>query len=323
MKTVIVASVFALFTAAAFFIVLLNRASEKILTAVIPIAIAGLVGIYMSVFVFGGEPKVQLIFPASFQYTTQTKMPANVPWSLQWRRYHNALFLPAKLHSKHPEYFPDSADSAGTSLYHHLLQRAILDWLAERYGHSWQVESTQFELPTGRVTHWGPVRTGTKPSKVYSAEEIEAALKGNRFSAVHSDMARQLSVPPDTTLAIEAPHTDTAEGNIGKIFLKNKFCELSITTQESSFMRGLGTFKSLAGITDEENEKLGTATYRVRISISYSRLRSGHPEMPLYKEWADGIARGIQEQFDEQVIWSKTKSDYLFLRQMQQFGPVK
>jgi hypothetical protein len=53
------------------------------------------------------------------------------------------------------------------------------------------------------------------------------------------------------------------------------------------------------------------------------RIRSGDPKMPLYKSWAVGIAEGLKDQFDEETIWIRTKSDYLFYKQVQQLGPVK
>lgn len=323
MKTVLISSLFGILTIGAFVIVLLNRASEKILSAVIPITVAGLVGIFLSVFVFGGRPKVEVVFPSSVQYAVKTKMPANQPWALSWRRYHYGRFLPPKLFSKHPEYFSDPADSAGDSLYHHWLQRAIVDWLSERYGNSWQVESTFFELPTGGHGQWGPTDAEIKPGKVYSDKDIEAVLNGNKFSSVHSDMARQLSVPPNTDFSVEPPHADPKQGQIGKIRLKNKFCEISITTQQSSFLRGMGELASLAGLSEEESNRFGTATYRVRISISYSRFLAGHPDMAMYSEWTNGIADGIQKQFDEQIIWSNIKSDYMFHKQVEKLGPLQ
>jgi hypothetical protein len=54
-KSVLVLASFVLLTAAAFILVWLNRTSEKILTAVIPVGAAGLIAIYFAVFVFGGE----------------------------------------------------------------------------------------------------------------------------------------------------------------------------------------------------------------------------------------------------------------------------
>ncbi len=49
-------------TAAAFWLVWNNRGSEKIVTAVVPIAVGALLGIYLTVLVFGGEPPISSAF---------------------------------------------------------------------------------------------------------------------------------------------------------------------------------------------------------------------------------------------------------------------
>lgn len=321
-KTAIITAVFALATAAAFVLVLLNRSSEKIVTAVVPIAIAGLVGIYLAVFVFGGEPSVSFVFPASYQYQMPSKMPPNLPHLLRWRRFTQVDFLPAQLHAVHPEYFTDPSDSNGIDLYHHLLQRAILDWLAIRHSSTWQVEGTEFDLPIGRIWQYGPVEDAKESSTIYAAAEILRRMKHNKFASISSPMAFQLAVPPGTDLIIDPPHTDNKAGDISRIVLRNKFCTISLGTQGSSWMMGLGGFKELAGLSDDENRHLATATYRVRVSIEYNRFLSGSPKMTLYRTWAKGIAEGIKDQFDEQVIWTKAKSDYLFQKQLKQLGPL-
>lgn len=322
MRTVIVTIAFGLVTVAAFVLVLLNRASEKILTAVIPIAVAGLVAIYLAVFVFGGEPTTIIVFPASFLYQTETKMPANLPHLLVWRRFSPALFLPAQLSKKHPEDFNDTDPPDRVNLYHDLLQRAILDWMSQRYRATWQVEITQFDLPNYRSQESAPAATIVEPSKTYSGDEITTLLRGNRFADVHSALAGQLSVPRDTVLTVEPPHIDNVVGEIGRISLTNNYCRIVILTQFHSWMLGVGPYGTLAGMSADENSKLATVTYRVRITIQYSKWRSGNPKMPLYKTWAGGIAQGLQDQFDEQSLWTNAKADYLFQRQVEQLGPL-
>jgi hypothetical protein len=58
------------------------------------------------------------------------------------------------------------------------------------------------------------------------------------------------------------------------------------------------------------------------MNVEFGRLRSGNPQMPTYKRWATGIVEGLRDQFDEQLIWARTKADYLFVQQVKQLGPV-
>ena len=77
MKAIVGIVVAVLFIGVALCLVWMNRASEKILTTVIPIAVAALVGIYLAIFVFGGQPPMVVGFRSSFQYQTASKMPCN------------------------------------------------------------------------------------------------------------------------------------------------------------------------------------------------------------------------------------------------------
>jgi hypothetical protein len=317
---IIILLVSGLLTALAFYLVWMNRASEKILSAVIPVAVAGLAGIIIAVFVFGGEPAITAVFPSSFQYRLPSKMPLNLPLVLMSRRFSQSLFAPAQLFIVHPEFFSDPADANGESLYHHLLQRAIIDWMGMTYAGTWQVEVLQFDLPIGREGRFQAIEGASEKSEKLSTEQIEKLLKGNKFASIHAGIPPRIALPPGTKLTITPPQAKTSFFETGEIFLQNKFCSISIKTQASSWFAGIGSYKRLAGITDEENAKLATSNYIVRINVRFDRLRSNHPQMALYRTWASELSEGLKGQFDEQVIWSKTKEDFIFSQLKGQSG---
>jgi hypothetical protein len=319
MRAAIILLVSGLLTAAAFYLVWMNRASEKILGAVIPVAVAGLAGIILAVFVFGGEAPTTTVFPSSFQYRLSSKMPINLPMVLMNRRFSQALFAPAELFKVHPEFFNDSTDPEGQSLYHHLLQRAIIDWMGLTYPATWQVEMLQFDLPVGREGRFEPIQGASEKSEILSTGQIEKLLDGNRFSGIHAGIPPRIALPPGTKLEITPPQTTAGFLEAGEILLENRFCSISIKTQASSWFRGIASYKRLAGITEEENGKLATANYIVRINVRFDRLRSNHPQMALYKTWASELSEGLRRQFDEQEIWSKTKEDFIFSQLKGQF----
>jgi len=58
--------------------------------------------------------------------------------------------------------------------------------------------------------------------------------------------------------------------------------------------------------------------YSVVEEVTFNRWLTGSPEMPKYKQWATDILTGIQSQFDEQLIWSKTRDWFLLHRGMQE-----
>jgi len=235
------------------------------------------------------------------------------------RRFSQTLFAPGALFKAHPEFFSNPADSEGQSLYHHLLQRAIIDWMGLTYSGTWQVEMLQFDLPIGREGRFEPIQGASEKSEILSTEQIEKLLDGNRFANIHAGIPPRIALPPGTRIKITPPQTKTGL-ETGEILLENEFCSISIKTQFSSWFRGVGAYKRLAGITDEESDKLATANYVVRINVRFDRLRSNHPKMAMYKTWASELSEGLRRQFDEQVIWSKTKEDFIFSQLKGQFS---
>ena len=312
MMAVLILSASGLVTAFAFYLVWMNRASEKILSTIFPVAVAALTGIILAVYVFGGEPATATVFPSSFQFRLPSKMPLNLPLVLMNRRFSEALFAPGQLSKVHPEFFNDPADAEGQSLYHHLLQRSIIDWMGRTYSGTWQVEMLQFDLPIGRETRFEPVQGASEKSEILSTEQIEKLLEGNRFAGIHPGIHPRITLPLGTKVSIAPPQTKTGLLETGEILLENEFCRISIKTEASSWFRGIGSYKRLAGMSDEDNEKVATANYIVRINVRFDRLRSNHPRMALYKTWASQLSEGLRGQFDEQVIWSKTKEDFMF-----------
>jgi hypothetical protein len=245
-----------------------------------------------------------------------------------YRRVSRAVLLPfaptpSELYQSHPEYFADPTDTNGTNLYGDLLQKSMIDWLGQYYRVSWESESVSFESSVGTHSRFGPPEKLSEQSRIYSPTDVQLILGANKFADVKTaGPVKQIAVPLGTSLTIRSS-SKASPSQPSEILLKNEFCKLSIKSSFSWYAGGVGTLRSMSGLTDAGDRDLGTATYTVKIDIEFSRLRSGHPKMPLYRKWAVGIAEGLRDQFDEQTIWARTKSDYLFQKQVEQLGPIK
>jgi len=304
-----------------FVLVYLNRESDKLLNAVVPIATAAIAAIIIGGFVFGGLPSRIELFPASFQVQMQRKMPAQLPWTLTWRRYSHSLFEPAALFNKDPKYF--EGDAIPSTLYHHLLQKAIVNWMGFNYRSGWQTEVIKFDLPSAHIRTSGPSQiTSGSTGKFYSNQEVQQHLNGNYFAQVSVGMPPEFFLPPATDLSIQPP-AEKGGVETGLIRMKNRYCTVQIITAFSSYMRGVGGYKQLAGLSTEQDEELGSIYYTIRVNVQYNPFLSGSPDAMRIKRWADQLVDGLKEQFDEQRIWSQTKDDYLFMRQVQFFGAVR
>src|SRR6266851_4274012 len=75
MKSVVVLLLFIAVTAVAFWFVWMNRASEKIVSSTLPIAIAAIVGVFLAGWVFGGDEDNETVFPVCYMLDLESKLP--------------------------------------------------------------------------------------------------------------------------------------------------------------------------------------------------------------------------------------------------------
>lgn len=295
---------------AAFYVVWMNRASEKIITAVLPISAAALIGIFMAVFVFGGQTATTIQFPAMFIFES----PENLPVSIPFRPTQMSLWLVPLLKKNNPELMKD--DDQGTTLYHHLLQKAIVETLAFRYGSTWKANIIRYDVSTGKSEQYGAAEDASGPSEKISREQLEHLMTENRFARVSTPMVQELNLPPGTSIKVSAPHFDPKLGQVSSIILDNDFIRITIETRASNWGVLFGGYRLIMGQANDTNTNLRQASYDVKIRREYKRLRTGHPEMPAYTAWADQVTEELQREFDEQRIWAKSKEDYIFSRQL-------
>lgn len=296
----------------AFYLVWNNRESEKIVTAVLPISVAALIGVFLAVLVFGGKPAIEEKFPVAFLYRTADRAPLAVPH----RPLLNSLFEVPELQREHPALVGDNSQAG--ILYHHLLQKAIIDILAFRYKNNWEVEVTRFETASGQEMSFVPA-AGSSGFTRLSHQQVQQLITGNRFSQSRAT-GLAMTLPPNTRMVVTVPLEGGEVRPEGEILLKNSFVTLRIKTYASWWRRGLGMYRLLTGFTEEQDREFTMAFYVVAIKAEFSRYRSGHPDMKRYKTWVEQITAELQRELDEQIVWSKTRDNYTFVKQIEQFG---
>jgi hypothetical protein len=316
MRALVVLIVLMLATGVAFYVVWMNRESEKIVTAVVPISVAALIGVFLSVFLFGGEPPISVRFPVVFLYRTPDLAPLVPPD----RPLLVSLFEVPTLKAEHPELMEDGGN--GTILYHHLLQKAILNTLEFLYACTWEIDLSDFNTGIGEQQVSQPSRDATEPSTKLTTAQIDALLKDNRFAGIHSRDGLGIALPPGSSISIVAPRTTTTGAVEGEILIKNEFVGLTIKSQYSMYMRSLGGYRTLMGYSWEQESDFATVQYIVSIQAEFDRLRSGHPKMPKYKNWVNQIISQLRAKLDEEILWPDTRQNYLFRKQLEQFGGV-
>ena len=235
-----------------------------------------------------------------------------------------AQFAPAALFKERPELFRDKADQDGATLYHHLLQKSLIDWMGLVYRGSWRTEVLTFESAIGREMRFQPAPSAgeEEPSRVLKTEEVAKLVRDNKFAGIDTVISPQIALPPKAELMVTPP-TKRADGiqEVGEIVIKNKFCKVSIRTENSGGIRSIGAYRDLVGMSLQESGNLWTARYIVRFEAEFSRWWSGNPQMPKYKKWARQLVDGMKAQFDEELIWRGVREDYLFQKAIEHPKP--
>jgi hypothetical protein len=315
MKFYLILALVVLAVVATFYVVLMNRASEKIVSAVIPITVAAIVGIFIAVFIFGGEAPITTRFPVTFFY----RAPDNLPLKMPLRRLQEFLFLVPQLNQQHPELMKD--DTGGETLYHDFLQRAIVEILASRYQSDWEKEIVRFRTSTGEQMRVMPISSDRrKEFRLVSSSEIHAALRDNRFADVQI-APPQFTVPPGTTFSMSPPIERQGLMPEGIISLANEYVRLTIQSQPSTRGELHGEYQAMMGIGSNPDPTIMESTYIVTVTTTFSRFRTGHPNMKRYKKWASQVVAEIQNDLDEQILWQQTKEKYSS-RQLERLGPM-
>ena len=285
----------------------LNRDSERIVTTLF-LGVAALIGSFLAVAIFGSEPPIRKVFSTPIMIDAKTRLP------LEGLPYSSLPMLPQILAREklqaHQELFPDAkTDPFAQTLYHHLLQCAIVHWLEEKSPKTWEVgvhpislgDSSGYTFQSRQVA-----------SRLFSANELKEKLAGNIFADMASPFGASkdfgFAVPVGTELNISSPHIDTASGEVSTLKLHNWHCTITVDTHSSMSIVGAGSYGILLGMKlAEAQQAIKTNQYSVVISVSLNRFLAGHPEMPNYRRWAADIANGLESQFDERVMWSKCK----------------
>jgi hypothetical protein len=271
-------------------LVFTNRSSEKVLTA------AGSAALFILVYItFSGTQ-----IPATDTY----------PAVAFYRNSDKSILMPEggwvfadselnQLRHSNPELLSSAADKDGRTLYHHFLQREIIECLSRTYRGSWRVETHQFELFGDEEGFGGPSSPAVK-SNVIDTAALSKIMHANWF-ADSVPTQPQLAVPPSTSLTVEAPSIDKSGIETGTIRLKNSLLTITIQTREGSWGTGpVGELMLFQWPPDFVHSH-----YVVNTRIEFSSWYPGDPMMSSYKDWAAQLVEVVKRNFDGRILWAK------------------
>ena len=328
-------AVFALIITAAACVAWQNRAAEKVRSSIVTGIAVGFTGalitipagsadmwLRLSIIASATLASMLLIalkeesrkvgFPTIFIYDSTTKTPLesrNDVYSYRFCRRTN-LCPPEFIVSRMEATAEDNG--TGGDLYFDVLLRMVVDLLFGLYRNAWDLKVIRRLLYSHRSVSWEPNEGAPSPGFI-TREDFQKSFPESRALKVEDFPAigNKLAVPSGTSLDGKtetigvSPHKRT-------LSLNNSYVELKVELIFSSFTSGgIGHLGLLLGLSGEESEKFSTCSCEINLSAKFSRLRSGHPEMPRYRRWVDGMFEEIQEDFDSRRHWERGRDWYI------------
>jgi len=84
-----------------------------------------------------------------------------------------------------------------------------------------------------------------------------------------------------------------------EITLTNPFVKVTIAINKDGGSSGVGDYKWLLSYDNEKSEEFWSAHFRVNCNAKFENLKSGHPDMPKYKQWVEVMFAEAQYLLDE------------------------
>jgi hypothetical protein len=201
----ILAFVISLLLLGAVWLVYVNRSSEKIVSSTLPITVGALLGIAISVFVFGADPPKAVHFESTFVVDRQLKWLDKTIMQCKGNTLMPDQTILALMEVE-PELLTEADWGRDIHVYNHLLQWQILSRLALLYGANWKNDiytSPRFKFQQSQG------RPSVPPEvPVLSTDEIRNRLKGNLFQKLQlfdDKIPFQLSLPPRSSFSVSPP----------------------------------------------------------------------------------------------------------------------
>ena len=176
-----------------FVLVVINRDSEKVVTAAIPLAFAAFSAL-LSILAFARQESISRVFPVSFSFQVADKVPMDIRYRPMLVQLH---FFFDEILKRNPKALEEQSDERGVLVYHEFLQKVLVDWIASRHFKHWRMELLTFEGPGSGTEERFEALPDAKdePAKVLSVEELQKIFAGNRFARAHMGFGT-LALPP-------------------------------------------------------------------------------------------------------------------------------
>ena len=188
--------------------------------------------------------------------------------------------------------------------YHNMILVNLLDQLFWMYSARWDTNIYSVRRGTSEEKDAYVDSKQTPPHyDSLSWEDLLNTEQRNTFCDILSAFSNieETKVPPKTK--VDFIITERKR----EMIIENPFVKVTITINCSGGSLGLGDYKWLLGYENKKSEEFWSAHFRVNCRAKFEKFKSGHPEMPKYKQWVEVMFAEIQYQLDEKERLKRAK----------------
>jgi len=113
----------------------------------------------------------------------------------------------------------------------------------------------------------------------------------------------KVKLPPATKMELNRDSTGRT------ITLTNPYATVRITIAPGLPLRGLGILSKWVTIPEGEQEDYTSQQFQIKVTAEYAYLRSGHPDMPVYRNWVKTMTEYLRSDLGSAAWEERLKPD--------------
>ena len=191
---------------------------------------------------------------------------------------------------------------SGNNTYYDLLTALLIQDMLLLYSQGWDIEMTS--LGSELVARCTKFHAKPCPrAKTVCRQDFVPLFDQPEFLEALLFPAGEFKIPSGTKMDLKKDPLRRT------IVLKNAFATVRITIAPGWAQRGLGALSQWVKMPDGEQQEYMSAVFHVTVAAEYAYLRSGHPDMPVYKNWVKTMTEYLRSDLGSDAWEERLRPD--------------
>jgi len=293
-----------------------NRASEKVVVTFWSTLTLGAMATFVTLLFSVKSESMEAEFLSIYTLDKQSKLPF-VPRGSEWIRGYAerqtlrpVSTLIEEIRGMKPEVVSER-DDFGIDAYRAIALCNVFDALAFAYGNAWDSKVSRFRIPSGAGVKYSGPPEKAEPSDFIGLERFQALFPKRPLGKPQPEnVFTRFAVPKGSSV------TSIDNDFNQELTLRNGFAQVKINLSYSFGDRGSDVLKDMLQLNAADSERIVVLGFVVTIKAKFNSLRGGHPKMPTYRRWVEGLIAELRETMESEKHWKAVSEDYLFRKRI-------